>query len=120
MLIRIKNAYAASHHAVLIPFSKLKAEIAKILKKEGYIYDYEEVEDEKKKFIKIKLRYINQKPTISYVKRISKPGRRIYIGKDFRSKRSGGTSLVSTPAGIRTTRDLKKEGMGGELLCEIR
>jgi small subunit ribosomal protein S8 len=119
MLIRIKNAYASKHQAVIIPLSKVKMALASILKKEGYISNYQESSYEKKKFIKINLRYVNQKPVILDLKRLSSPGRRIYVGKDYVPRRLGGIAIISTSKGLKTTREIKKEGLGGELLCEI-
>lgn len=119
MLIRIKNAYNASHQAVLIPFSKLKIEVLKILKKEGYISDYQKKEYDQKPFIKVKLRYIKEQPAISDLRKVSKPGRRIYVGKVSPLKRFGGIAIISTSKGLRTLEEAKAEKIGGELLCEI-
>ena len=119
ILIRIKNALSSDHQAVIIPFSKIKMQITEILKKEGYISDCSLKEHNKRKFIKIMLRYINQKPAISGLKRISKPGRRIYVNKNYSLLRLGGIGIISTSLGIKTHKDAKKEGMGGEILCEI-
>jgi len=119
MLIRIKNAYTVSHQQVLVPFSKLKMELLKILKDEGYIFDYEKKEYNKKLFIKIRLKYIKDQAAISGLRKISKPGRRIYVGKIFPLKRFGGISIISTAKGLKTDMEAKKEKIGGELLCEI-
>lgn len=119
MLIRIKNAYNASHQAVLVPFSKLKIEVLKILKKEGYISDYQKKEYDQRPFVKVRLRYINGQPAISDLRKVSKPGRRIYVGKVSPLKRFGGITIISTSKGLKTLEEAKVDKIGGELLCEI-
>jgi len=120
MLIRIKNASTVKHAAVIIPFSKVKLRIAEILKEEGYISDFQGKEYKKKKFIKIRLKYLkNSQPAISGVKRISKPGRHIYIDKNFPLSKILGIGIVSTPLGIMTIKEAKKKGQGGEFLGEV-
>lgn len=119
MLIRIKNAYNASHQAVLVPFSKLKIEVLKILKKEGYISNYQKKEYDQRPFVKVRLRYINGQPAISDLRKVSKPGRRIYVGKVSPLKRFGGITIISTSKGLKTLEEAKVDKIGGELLCEI-
>lgn len=119
MLIRIKNAYNASHQAVLVPFSKLKIEVLKILKKEGYVSDYQKKEYDQRPFVKVRLRYINGQPAISDLRKVSKPGRRIYVGKVSPLKRFGGITIISTSKGLKTLEEAKVDKIGGELLCEI-
>ena len=95
MLTRIRNACMVSHTFVELPFSKVKKEIAKLLKEEGYIASYEETEDEDKhKNLKIKLKYVNNKQAIAGLKRISKPGLRVYVGHKDVPRVLGGLGLV--------------------------
>ena len=117
MLTRIRNAHRALHADLAIPASKLKASIAAILKDEGYITDFSVADDA----LSITLKYQGGKPIISGLKRISKPGRRIYVGsEEIPQVQNGlGISILSTSRGILeggTARELK---VGGELLCEI-
>lgn len=124
MLIRIKNAQLVNHYTVFVPYSKIKEEIAKILKQEGYIETYEKVEIKRKKkinlnYLKIRLKYFNKKPAISDVKRISKPGRRVYIKSNYRPDKFGGLTIISTPSGIKTLNEAKKNKEGGEIICQI-
>jgi len=124
MLTRIRNASRVRKQEVFIPFSKLKLGIVKILKKEGFIEEYEEVKpDATNKFggLNITLKYDNNVCTISNLKRVSKPGRRVYVAKDklLAVRNNFGISILSTSAGIMTNREAKKAGLGGEILCEI-
>ena len=119
MLTRIRNASKAGHATVNIPLSKLKAEIARILKDENYIEDFREIG----KGITDKAIEITLKPdAINEIKRISRPGLRVYKGvKEIESVKSGyGMAVVSTPKGLMTNKRAKKEGLGGEILLEIR
>ncbi|MDO8505457.1 MAG: 30S ribosomal protein S8 [bacterium] len=124
MLTRIRNASKVGKPQVLIPFSRLKLTIAQILEREGYISEVETVRAKAGEYneIKIALKYRDGRDgLIQSVKRISTPGRRLYIGyRDlpaFISKR--GVTILSTPKGIMTNKDARKEKVGGELLCEI-
>ncbi len=122
MLIRIKNALMARHKTVEIPASKMKIEIARILKEEGYIEDYEVIETYPQNRIKIVLKYDeNKRPVIRGVKRVSKPGRRIYKGyKDLPKVLDGlGIAIISTSQGIMTDFEARKRKIGGEVICEI-
>lgn len=121
MLNRIRNAQSLSHPEVKVPFSKLKYEIIKILEKEKFLEKIEKVGKKTKKIIKINLRYENGKPAISSLKRISRPSRRVYIPvKEIRQLRGGyGISIISTPKGLMTNREAKKQRVGGEVICEI-
>jgi small subunit ribosomal protein S8 len=121
MLNRIRNAQAVSRLAVDIPFSNLKYEIAKILEKQGFIEKVERRGRKAKKFIEITLKYDNGRPAISGLKRISKPGQRIYLkAKELRPIRGGyGLSIISTPQGPMTNKEARKKGLGGEVICEI-
>jgi small subunit ribosomal protein S8 len=123
MLTRIRNAAKARHPRVDLPASKLKVEIARVLKEEGYLSTYKVVEESKpKKMLRVFLRYTpDRRSIITDLKRISRPGCRRYVGKmDIRSVVGGmGISILSTPRGIMTGQSAKKEGLGGELLCEV-
>jgi len=120
MLTRIKNAYMARKQQVVLPSSKIKFTIANILKENGYVGDVKEEGDNKKE-LTIKLIYKDSKAVMSSVKRISKPGRRIYAkSEDLSRVLSGyGMSIVSTSSGIMTGKDAKKKKIGGEIICEI-
>jgi small subunit ribosomal protein S8 len=123
MLTRIRNASRAKHPRVDLPSSKLKVEIARILKDEGYLASYKVVDDTKvKKTLRVYLRYTSdRRSVISNLKRVSRPGCRRYVGKtEIRPVVGGmGISIVSTPRGLMTGQTARKEGVGGELLCEV-
>ena len=123
MLTRIRNANTAKHDTVDVPASKMKIAIADILLKEGYIAKYEIVEDGKFNTIHITLKYGADKneKVISGLKRISKPGLRIYAGKDELPRVLGGlgTAIISTNQGILTDKEARKLGVGGEVICHI-
>lgn len=121
-LIRIKNAVAVSKETVVIPHSKFKMEIAKVLKNEGFIGDAAKKGKKAKKIIEISLKYgENGKAAIEDLKIVSKPGRRVYRKyNELRPVKYGfGISLVSTPRGLMTNLEAKKRKLGGEVLCEI-
>ncbi len=117
MLSRIRNAHMALHKEVVIPTSKMKFRIVEILKEEGYIEDF--VKEEKG--IKIKLKYVDGKPAIVGLKRMSKPGRRIYVGvKEIPRVQNGlGICIVSTPKGVLEGEQARRQNVGGELICQI-
>lgn len=122
MLTRIRNANTAKHQTVDIPASNMKKSIADILVKEGYIKSVEEIKDEKQGILRITLKYQeNGERVISGLKRISKPGLRIYASKDeIPQVLNGlGTALISTSKGIKTDKDARKENLGGEVLAYI-
>ncbi len=122
MLIRIKNALRARHKTVIVPGSKLKLEIARILKDEGYIEDYRVVEEKPQIKIEIVLKYDDKKrPVIAGIKRVSKPGRRIYRGyRELPRVLDGmGIAIISTSQGIMTDHEARKRRLGGEVICEI-
>lgn len=121
MLIQIKNAGATGKKSVDIPYSGMKFSLATILAKEKYIDSFEKAGTDPKFRLLITLRYEGGVSAITNVKRISKPGLRWYIDKDSIPTVLGGmgTAIVSTSKGIMTGRDAKKQGIGGELLCEI-
>lgn len=121
MLTMIRNAKSASKEAVEIPFSNLKYEIAKILEKEGFVGKVEKQGRKEKKFIEIALKYNDKTPAISGLKKISKPGQKIYA--DFRNikkvKGGFGIAIISTSKGLMTNKEARKQKIGGEVICEI-
>ncbi len=122
MLVRIRNAIMAKHEFVPVPASKLKLAIARILKSEGFISDFEIVKGKPERVIKIHLRYYDgKKPAIAGLERVSKPGLRIYIGHDEIPRVYGGLGLaiISTSKGLRTSQQAKRLGIGGEVLCYV-
>ena len=122
MLTRIRNASTVSHETVDIPASKLKVELARVLKEEGFIADYAVKEEGKFKVITITLKYdMNRKPVITKLERISKPGLRHYSkAKNLQKVLGGlGVAIVSTPKGLLTDRKARKENVGGEVLCYV-
>ena len=122
MLTRVRNAIVARHPKVDVPASKLKAEIARILKEEGYIANYKVAEEGVKKVIKIYLKYgPNNSPVITKIERISRPGCRVYVGQSDVPRVQGGLgiNILTTPRGVMTGRHAHKEGVGGEVLCRI-
>jgi small subunit ribosomal protein S8 len=122
MLTRVRNAMSARHAKVDVPASKLKTEIARILKEEGYIANFKVAEEGVKKVIKIYLKYAsNNSPVITRIERVSRPGCRVYVGRDDIPRVQGGLgiNILTTPRGVMTGRSAHKEGVGGELLCQI-
>ncbi len=121
MITRIRNANRAKREKVEIPSSKIKLEIARILKEEGYILDYYYKEDNKQGVITISLKYSGRQRIINNLKRISKPGLRVYVPKDDIPEVLGGLgiSILSTSKGIMTGKEAKKRHCGGEVLCYI-
>jgi small subunit ribosomal protein S8 len=122
MLTRIRNANMALHPSVEIPASKIKIALAKTLKEEGYIADYEVLEDNKQGILKITLRYENGKRRIiTGIKRISKPGLRVYAKKDEIPRVLGGLgiAIISTSQGVMVDREARAAGLGGEVLCYV-
>lgn len=120
-LARVRNAAAASQEQVLIPFSKMKAEIARILQEEGYIWSYELDTSAKHPRLKLKLKYQGRTPVIKELHRESKPGVRKYVSVDEIPKVLGGLgiSILSTSRGIMTGAKARKAGLGGELLATV-
>jgi small subunit ribosomal protein S8 len=121
-LTRIRNGALAKHPRVEMPSSKMKIEIARILKEEGYVANFKVVEEKGKKTLRVFLRYTpDRHSVITDLKRISRPGSRRYIGKTgIRPVVGGmGISILSTPRGLMTGQSARKEGVGGELLCEV-
>ena len=122
MLTRIRNANTSKHATVDVPSSNIKKAIAQILADEGYIKSFEEIKDEKQGIIRITLKYDEKgKKVISGLKRISKPGLRIYVNKDELPEvlNGLGIALISTSKGIKTDREARKEGLGVEVLAYI-
>ena len=122
MLSRIRNASSASHEDVLIPASKIKENIARILADEGYVQKYETVADEAHPAIKIVLRYSEERESaIAGLRRISKPGRRVYKGARELPRVLGGlgVAIISTSRGVMTDRQARREGVGGEVLAYV-
>jgi small subunit ribosomal protein S8 len=122
MLTRIRNAVMVRHDSVLVPTSKMKVAIAKILKDEGFITDYEIVKGKPHRMIKVQLRYLdNNKPAISGLKRISKPGLRMYVHQREIPRVYGGLgiAIVSTSQGLKTGQQAWHQKSGGELLCYV-
>ncbi|HST87950.1 MAG TPA: 30S ribosomal protein S8 [Ktedonobacterales bacterium] len=121
MLTRIRNAIMARHTRVLIPASNVKIAIARILKEEGYIRDFEVAKDSPQGTLRITLRYVEKRPVMSQLKRISKPGLRVYIKRDGIPRVRGGlgTAIISTPQGVMTGRKAYQLGLGGEVICYV-
>ena len=128
MLTRIRNAVMAEHTTVALPNSKMKSAIAQILKDEGYISGFEIVDDNKhptQKVLRIRLKYIGERrerrPVITGLERISRPGMRVYTGKqEIPWVLSGmGVAIISTPKGVMTGQRARQLGVGGEILCKI-
>jgi len=122
MLTRIRNGSKAKLEKVDIPSSKLKLEIAKILKDEGYIKNLKMVKDRRQGVIRVYLKYTDDEaPVIQGIKRISKPGCRVYTGNDAIPKVLAGlgVAILSTPKGIQTGKQAKKDNVGGEVICHV-
>ena len=122
MLTRIRNGLCAHHQRVDMPSSKLKVEIARILKEEGYIANFKVADEAKKKVLRVFLRYTPEGASvISELERISKPGRRVYVGAGEIPRVMGGmgVNILTTPQGLMTGKAARKAGLGGELLCQI-
>lgn len=122
MLTRIRNAQAVKKSEVLIPASKIKLEIAKILKKEGFVEDIKEEEINSEKLIKISLKYLKTgEPVIQGIQRVSKPGCRIYAKRDKLPRVLGGLgiAIISTSRGLVTDKEARRRKLGGEILCKV-
>jgi len=121
-LTAIRNANQAKHDDVTVPSSKLKVEIARILKQEGYISDYATQEDDKQGRLTVTLRYLEDgNRVIQKLDRVSKPGRRVYVGKTDIPRILGGLgiAILSTPRGVVTDTQARRAGVGGELLARV-
>ncbi len=121
MLVRIRNAQAAAKTVVQMPASKLKASIAQVLKDEGYIEGFAMRENEGKPLLEISLKYYAGQPVIEKIERVSRPGLRIYKGRDDLPKVMNGlgVAIVSTSKGVMTDRKARASGVGGEVLCIV-
>jgi small subunit ribosomal protein S8 len=121
-LTRVRNAIRAKQQKVDIPASKLKLEIARILKEEGYISNFKATEENGQKLLRVYLKYGNgSEGAISNINRISKPGCRVYVGSTEIPRVLGGMgiNILTTPKGVMTGREARKTGVGGEILCEV-
>jgi small subunit ribosomal protein S8 len=121
-LTRVRNALIARHAKVDVPASRLKNEIARILREEGYILNYKLTEEGSKKFIRLYLKYMpSNLPVISRIERVSRPGCRVYVGSKEIPRILGGLgiNILTTPKGVMTGNSARKEGVGGEVLCQI-
>jgi len=122
MLTRIRNAVRVEHPHVELPTSKVKRGLADVLKREGYIWDWVEIESEPVKHIRLELKYgPSGERVIQHIKRVSKPGRRVYSkSNDLRPILSGmGITVISTSSGVVSDREARQKKIGGEILCEI-
>lgn len=121
MLTRIRNAQAAGKLEVSMPASKLKQSVAKVLQDEGYIAGFEVQEDDGKPALKVVLKYYDGRPVIEHIKRVSRPGLRIYKGKDDLPRVQGGlgVAIISTSKGVMSDRAARAAGEGGEVLCYV-
>ncbi len=122
MLTRIRNGVRIKAEKVDIPASRMKVEIAKIMKEEGFIKSYKIIKDKKQGILRVALKYaVDNEPLITGLKRISKPGRRVYVGKENIPSVIGGVgvAVLATPKGILTDKSCRREGVGGEVLCYI-
>ncbi len=121
MLARLKNSQKRNHKKIELPSSKFKEKIAEILKSEGYIIDYEVKSVQNKANLYISLKYNSGNPVISSIERVSKPGRRIFSSADSLPKVNNGLgiAIVSTPKGVMTDIDARKQKVGGEIICKV-
>ena len=121
MLVRIKNAQARNYKKVELPSSNFKVKIADILKNEGFIKDFKINDETKKPLLAIDLKYYSGNPVISTIERISKPGRRIFSSAESLPKINNGLgiAIISTPKGVMTDIDARKQKIGGEIICKV-
>ncbi|MBI2465663.1 MAG: 30S ribosomal protein S8 [Candidatus Sungbacteria bacterium] len=121
MLIRIKNAQAVKKETVTVPYSKVKQELARVLKESGFIFDFEKKgRSIANKKLELKLKYRDSFPAIANTKRISKPGQRIYLKySEIFPKESGFLRIISTSKGLMSDGQARRQKLGGEILCEI-
>lgn len=118
----IRNAIQAKHRKVDVPSSKMKSELAKVLLRERFINNFKVIEDTRQGVLRVYLKYSGEDVSvISGLKRVSKPGRRLYVGKDRVPRVMGGlgVSVVSTSRGLMTDREARESGLGGELVCQV-
>ena len=121
MIARIKNAQLRNHKKVELPSSNFKSKIADILKNEGFIRDFNVAREEKKPVLSLELKYHSGNPVISNFERVSKPGRRIFSSADSLPKINNGLgiAIISTPKGVMTDMDARKQKIGGEVICKV-
>jgi len=121
MLTRIRNAIMASHDDVLVPSSKVKLSVIKILKEQGFIHSYEVLKGKPQPMIKIHLKYTDEQPAILGLERVSKPGLKVYVGRREIPRVYGGLgiAILSTPKGIMTGQEAWRQHLGGEILCYV-
>jgi len=122
LMVRIQNAARRGHATVMVPASKLKAEMLRVLKGEGFIGKVERDEKDGHPMLKIQLRYLGEgQPVITGMRRVSKPGKRVYVGKDRLPRVMGGMgiAILSTSKGVMTSQESHRANLGGEVLCHI-
>jgi len=121
MIARMKNSQLRNHKIVELPSSNFKVKIAEVLKNEGYIIDYKVSAEEKKPTLEIQLKYNYGNPVISSIQRVSKPGRRIFSSAESLPKINNGLgiAIVSTPKGVMSDIDARKQKIGGEIICKV-
>jgi len=121
MIARVKNAQARNHKKVELPSSNFKAKIAGILKNEGFIKDFKVNPENNKSILSLELKYHSGNPVISAFERVSKPGRRIFSSADGLPKINNGLgiAIISTPKGVMTDIDARKQRVGGEIICKV-
>ena len=121
MIARIKNAQLRNHKKVQLPSSKFKIKIAEVLKSEGYIIDYKVSQETNKPYLEISLKYNSGNPVISSIQRVSKPGRRVFSRAESLPKINNGLgiAIISTPKGVMTDIDARKQKVGGEIICKV-
>jgi len=121
LLARIRNAYIAKHDRLDLPASKVLAEVCKVLEREGYIEGFETLEAEPRNQLRVFLKYADGAPVIQHLKRVSKPGRRVYMrSDDLKPILNGlGIGIVSTSLGLLTDGEARERRVGGEILCEV-
>jgi small subunit ribosomal protein S8 len=121
MIARIKNAQSRNHKKVQLPSSNFKVKIAEVLKSEGYIIDYKVSPESNKSHLEISLKYNSGNPVISSIQRVSKPGRRIFSRAESLPKINNGLgiAIISTPKGVMTDIDARKQKVGGEIICKV-
>jgi small subunit ribosomal protein S8 len=121
LLIRIQNAMRRGHPTVMAPASKVKSEILRVLKAEGFITDYEQVTDNGHPALRVQLRYVGEHPVITGLRRVSKPGHRVYVGRRDPVRVMGGMGIavISTSKGVMTDKESRAAKLGGEVLCHV-
>ena len=122
LLVRIKNAGQRGHQTIVLPASRLKAQVLRVMKAEGFVADYETTESDGHPAISVRLRYIDDGvPVITAMHRISKPGKRVYVKRnEIKPVRAGlGVAILSTSRGVMTDQECRRAGLGGEVLCHI-